>query len=106
MVSLPCGRSVLSLGPAATNDVQLSTGHLLKVFDAHYRAITCLAWTPDSQVLLSGSEDSSIHGWATKSYALPVPLSIDLMAPAESWQYGTTRKAYQPALRSGITRCL
>lgn len=41
--------------------LQLASGLLHASFTAHYRAITSLTFTPDSQMLLSASQDASVH---------------------------------------------
>jgi pre-rRNA-processing protein IPI3 len=41
--------------------MQLASGLLHASFTAHYRAITSLTFTPDSQMLLSASQDASVH---------------------------------------------
>ncbi|OAD76124.1 hypothetical protein PHYBLDRAFT_186141 [Phycomyces blakesleeanus NRRL 1555(-)] len=53
-------------GATATGRVYLwhiATGHLLRVFEAHYRAITRLAFSDDDTTLLTASEDASVNVW-------------------------------------------
>jgi pre-rRNA-processing protein IPI3 len=45
---------------SATND-QLSSGLLHASFTAHYRSISSLTFTADSRMLLSASQDASVH---------------------------------------------
>lgn len=42
---------------------QTATGSLLRAFDGHLQAVTCLQWTTDDAALVSGSNDASIHVW-------------------------------------------
>lgn len=42
---------------------QVSTGLLLKVFEAHYRQVTRMVFTGDDSALLTASEDASVHVW-------------------------------------------
>ncbi|KAI8144222.1 WD40-repeat-containing domain protein [Fennellomyces sp. T-0311] len=42
---------------------QVSTGLLLKVFEAHFRRITKLAFSGDDATLLTASEDASVNVW-------------------------------------------
>ncbi|PLW40295.1 hypothetical protein PCANC_11161 [Puccinia coronata f. sp. avenae] len=43
---------------------ELSTGTLLANFDAHYKSITCLAFTDDEAALITASEDSMCSIWS------------------------------------------
>ncbi|KAI9249409.1 WD40-repeat-containing domain protein [Phascolomyces articulosus] len=42
---------------------QISTGLLLKVYEAHFRRITKLAFSGDDATLLTASEDATVHVW-------------------------------------------
>jgi hypothetical protein len=42
---------------------EASTGALLSVTKAHYRAVTSLAFSPDNAVLVTGGEDAMVHVW-------------------------------------------
>ncbi|KAJ6320915.1 hypothetical protein OIU78_016163 [Salix suchowensis] len=42
---------------------EVATGRLLKKWRAHYRAVTCLVFTDDDSLLVSGSEDGSVRVW-------------------------------------------
>ncbi|KAI5563862.1 hypothetical protein POPTR_014G027200v4 [Populus trichocarpa] len=42
---------------------EVATGRLLKKWRAHYRAVTCLVFTEDDSLLVSGSEDGSVRVW-------------------------------------------
>jgi pre-rRNA-processing protein IPI3 len=44
--------------------VQIASGLLLSSFDAHYRSILTLTFSPTSQLLISSSEDSSTFVWS------------------------------------------
>ncbi|KAI9312159.1 WD40-repeat-containing domain protein [Dichotomocladium elegans] len=59
-------RGTLVAGGTATGRVyiwQVATGLLLKVFEAHFRRITRLAFSGDDATLLTASEDAGIHVW-------------------------------------------
>ncbi|CAK7347530.1 unnamed protein product [Dovyalis caffra] len=43
---------------------EVATGRLLKKWRAHYRAVTCLVFTEDDSLLISGSEDGSVRVWS------------------------------------------
>ncbi|KAG0144024.1 hypothetical protein CROQUDRAFT_645137 [Cronartium quercuum f. sp. fusiforme G11] len=43
---------------------ELSTGSLLASFDAHYKSITCLAFSADDAALITASEDSMCSVWS------------------------------------------
>ncbi|GAA5902981.1 hypothetical protein JCM5296_004509 [Sporobolomyces johnsonii] len=43
---------------------ELSTGHLLITLDAHYRAISALAFTQDSAALVTASDDAGVSVWS------------------------------------------
>ena len=42
---------------------EASTGCLLGVCKAHYRAVSCLAFALDDSVIVSGSDDAMVHVW-------------------------------------------
>ena len=48
----------------AVGDLQIASGLLLSSFDAHYRSILTLTFSPTSQLLVSSSEDSSTFVWS------------------------------------------
>ncbi|KAK0552615.1 Pre-rRNA-processing protein ipi3 [Tilletia horrida] len=50
---------------------QVSTGQLLALFDAHYRAVTVLKWCPDGQALVSAGADSRILVWSLAGLLAP-----------------------------------
>ncbi|KAF6145760.1 hypothetical protein GIB67_016209 [Kingdonia uniflora] len=39
------------------------SGRLLKMWNAHYRAVTCLVFSEDESVLISGAEDGCVRVW-------------------------------------------
>lgn len=41
----------------------ISTGRLYRSWPAHYKAVTCLAWTADASLLLSAGADGLVHAW-------------------------------------------
>lgn len=43
---------------------EVASGRLLKTWNAHYRAVTCLVFSDDDSLLVSGSEDGSIKVWS------------------------------------------
>ncbi|KNZ54165.1 hypothetical protein VP01_3022g2 [Puccinia sorghi] len=73
---IPPGRViVLSISPTGTYLAtgsadglvilwELSTGTLLASFDAHYKSITCLAFSDDEAALVTASEDSMCSVWS------------------------------------------
>ncbi|KIY53401.1 WD40 repeat-like protein [Fistulina hepatica ATCC 64428] len=59
---------------------EIASGIMYNAWDAHYRQVTVLRFTPDGAVLLSGSEDSGISVWSVSRLVdenmaneLPVP---------------------------------
>ncbi|KAI8647197.1 WD40-repeat-containing domain protein [Parasitella parasitica] len=66
------------------------TGHLIRVFEAHYRRITRLAFSSDDSTLLTASEDAAVNVWLLAH--LLTPASADgnqditiRPAPLHSW---------------------
>ncbi|XP_057744343.1 protein ROOT INITIATION DEFECTIVE 3 [Arachis stenosperma] len=54
-------------GGGVSGDIYLwevETGRLLKKWNAHYRAVTCLVFSEDDSLLISGSEDGSVRVWS------------------------------------------
>ncbi|RDX70085.1 Protein ROOT INITIATION DEFECTIVE 3, partial [Mucuna pruriens] len=54
-------------GGASSGDIYLwevETGRLLKRWRAHFRAVTCLVFSDDDSLLVSGSEDGSVRVWS------------------------------------------
>ncbi|GAA5858619.1 hypothetical protein JCM8547_001394 [Rhodosporidiobolus lusitaniae] len=43
---------------------EISTGHLVVTVDAHYRAVSALAFSDDGAALVSGSEDATVSVWS------------------------------------------
>ncbi|KAF7732901.1 Pre-rRNA-processing protein ipi3 [Apophysomyces ossiformis] len=56
----------------------IATGHLLRVFDAHYRRVTRLAFSGDDATLLTAGEDAAVNVWLVahllESEERPAPL--------------------------------
>ncbi|EPB86973.1 hypothetical protein HMPREF1544_06191 [Mucor circinelloides 1006PhL] len=48
------------------------TGHLMRVFEAHYRRITRLAFSNDDSTLLTASEDAAVNVWLLAHLLSPV----------------------------------
>jgi WD40 repeat protein len=42
----------------------LQSGYLLRVWEAHYKAVTCIKFTSDDAFVVSGSEDSLVCVWS------------------------------------------
>ncbi|PRP76408.1 hypothetical protein PROFUN_15237 [Planoprotostelium fungivorum] len=60
------GRYCMAGGLSGTIYVyQVATGHLLRTFEAHYKKISCLSFTEDDSMLLSGGDDGVINVWDT-----------------------------------------
>lgn len=51
-------------------DFQVASGSLLKNWHAHYRAVTCLVFSDDDSLLISGSEDGSVKVWSLLMYVV------------------------------------
>ncbi|KAI5656232.1 hypothetical protein M9H77_25025 [Catharanthus roseus] len=55
------------VGGGLSGDIYLwevATGMLLKKWHAHYRAVSCLVFSDDQSLLISGSEDGSVRVWS------------------------------------------
>ncbi|MBA0777101.1 hypothetical protein Gotri_005161, partial [Gossypium trilobum] len=55
------------VGGGSSGDIyiwEVATGRLLKKWHAHYRAITCLVFSEDDSLLISGSEDGCVRVWS------------------------------------------
>ena len=44
--------------------IQVASGRLLKKWHAHYRAVTCLVFSDDESLLISGAEDGCVRVWS------------------------------------------
>ncbi|KAL4425368.1 hypothetical protein ABPG75_009384 [Micractinium tetrahymenae] len=69
---------------------ETSSGRLLKTWPAHYKAITCLAWSDSGAVLVTGGEDTMVNAWlladvldATAGQQLQ--MGGPLLQPLQSW---------------------
>ncbi|KAK3028305.1 hypothetical protein RJ639_037482 [Escallonia herrerae] len=54
-------------GGGVSGDIYLwevATGQLLRKWHAHYRAVTCLVYSDDQSLLISGAEDGSVRVWS------------------------------------------
>ena len=58
---------------------EVSTGALVKVWDAHYRPVAALAFTDDGSHLISGGKDSIINVWSL----------VDLVDEDEEYEGGS-----------------
>ncbi len=47
--------------------LQIATGHLVKMWPAHYSKVTCLTFTGDDVHLVSGGEDGIVHVWTVST---------------------------------------
>ncbi|GAA5825368.1 hypothetical protein JCM10212_004092 [Sporobolomyces blumeae] len=54
---------------------EISTGTLVATLDAHYRAISCLAFTHDGAALVTASEDAGVSVWSMGKILTSTPLS-------------------------------
>ncbi|TXG60874.1 hypothetical protein EZV62_012237 [Acer yangbiense] len=55
------------VGGGQSGDIYLwevETGRLIKKWHAHYRAVTCLVFSSDDSLLISGSEDGCVRVWS------------------------------------------
>lgn len=55
------------VGGGLSGDIYLwevATGRLLKKWHGHYRAVTCLVFSDDQSLLISGAEDGSVRVWS------------------------------------------
>jgi pre-rRNA-processing protein IPI3 len=55
------------VGGGVSGDIYLwevPTGRLLRKWHAHYRAVTCLAFSDDQSLLISGAEDGAVRVWS------------------------------------------
>ncbi|CAF2151692.1 hypothetical protein HID58_002189 [Brassica napus] len=55
------------VGGGASGDIflwEVASGKLLKKWHAHYRSVTCLVFSGDDSLLVSGSEDGSVRVWS------------------------------------------
>ena len=48
--------------------LQVMSGRLLMKWHAHYRAVTCLVFSEDDSLLISGSEDGCVRVWSLLKY--------------------------------------
>ncbi|GAA5843175.1 hypothetical protein JCM5353_007091 [Sporobolomyces roseus] len=54
---------------------EISTGALLATLDAHYRSISCLAWTRDGAALITASEDAGCSVWSIGRILTSTPMN-------------------------------
>ncbi|KAL0017412.1 hypothetical protein SO802_004481 [Lithocarpus litseifolius] len=55
------------VGGGVSGDIYLwevATGRQLRKWNAHYRAVTCVVFSDDDSLLISGSEDGSVKVWS------------------------------------------
>ncbi|KAI8049125.1 WD40-repeat-containing domain protein [Gilbertella persicaria] len=64
---------------------QISTGHLLRVFEAHYRRITRLVFSHDDTTLLTASEDAAVNVWLLSQLIEPTEDISMRPSPLYSW---------------------
>ncbi len=60
--------------------VQIASGIMYNSWDAHYRKVSVVCFTPDGEALLSGSEDSGINVWSVFRFG-GVPRVLTLASP-------------------------
>ncbi|CAN6682165.1 unnamed protein product [Malus baccata var. baccata] len=61
------GEGTYIVGGGSSGNIYLwevNTGRLLKKWHAHYRGVSCLAFSDDGSLLISGSEDGGIRVWS------------------------------------------
>lgn len=63
----------------------IPTGQLLRVFEAHYRRITKLAFSYDDTVLFTGSEDAAVNAWLLAHLVQSSQDMTQRPAPLYSW---------------------
>lgn len=56
---------------------EVASGRLLRVWSAHYKAVTCLIFFDDESILISGAEDGFIKAW-------PLLLALDEEADGQA----------------------
>jgi hypothetical protein len=65
VATTPDGLHVLAGGRSGRIYVwEAASGSLLRAWDAHFKAVTCLALSGDGGVLFSGAEDTLVKAWA------------------------------------------
>ncbi|KAI8549932.1 hypothetical protein RHMOL_Rhmol06G0063600 [Rhododendron molle] len=55
------------VGGGVSGDIymwEVPTGRLLRKWHAHYRAVTCLVFSDDQSLLISGAEDGAVRVWS------------------------------------------
>ena len=62
------GLNLLFGATTPTSINQVSSGILFNAWDAHYRQINVLRFTPDGAALISGSDDSAVSVWSIARY--------------------------------------
>ena len=50
--------------------IQVANGWLIKKWNAHYRAVTCLVFSDDESLLISRAEDGCVRVWSLFMYFL------------------------------------
>lgn len=50
--------------------LQVATGKLLKHWRAHLRAITCLVFSDDDSIVVSGAENGDVRVWSLYEYGV------------------------------------
>lgn len=45
------------------NRVQVASGKLLRVWAGHYKAVSCLVFSDDDSLLISGADDGIVNVW-------------------------------------------
>ncbi|KAJ3054678.1 WD repeat-containing protein 18 [Rhizophlyctis rosea] len=48
---------------ALEEGTQIATGSLVRMFDAHYKAVTSIQFTSDDAIMVTGGEDSAVNVW-------------------------------------------
>lgn len=65
MLATPDGLYVLAGGRSGRVYMwEAASGSLLRTWDAHFKAVTCMAVSSDGGLLFTGSEDTLVKAWA------------------------------------------
>mmetsp|Transcript_42549 Transcript_42549/g.100994 ORF Transcript_42549/g.100994 Transcript_42549/m.100994 type:complete len:452 (+) Transcript_42549:115-1470(+) len=92
VAATPCGSFILGgSGKGSIFCWDATSGLLLREWVAHYKAVTCLAFSSDGHVLLSGGDDAAVNSWllsdvlSTENYGMVAAV----LQPFCSWSEHT-----------------
>lgn len=66
---------------------EVCTGKLLKIWQAHYRAVSALCLSPDGSILLSGGQDGVVHSWPIIHAIRPAASAVRMAKTSTSQQH-------------------